>query len=567
MPELEWTAASSSRSAAAGKLLVGEPYFTPGRAARPRDEGRRRDLGRATSRSCGPGAAARGSSAGSAPRSRIENVLEALLVERARASSSSRTSRRSRASTAASTCATCRRITIDPDTAKDFDDALSFRREADGIRAWVHIADVSYFVPAGSPLDRGAAERAFSTYVPGPRRADAAARARRRRLLAAPAPGPALRHGRDAAARRAELLPLGDQLATRGSPTARPSGARRRRRSLEQLDLERRGRDGAARPRASRAARSRSQTPEVVFSFDATARVAERLARGRAARAHARRGADDPRERARRRVPRRPAAARRSTACTSGPTRRRSSCCSRSSPTSTCRRRPCPKRLSPQEAAELAGEISRRVTRVRRAVGARAGGVPGARPARAQAGALRPAQPRPLRAREHRVLPLHLADPPLSRPRRPPRAPARARPRRRSAARTTCTSSPSTPPRASARRRRSSTSPTTSASPGCSSDRLLERGLGASRGRARSPALIGSGLFVRFGEVFEGFLPARRLPGEFFELNQTGTALVGPHDRAPLPARRPDRGARRVDREERGQGRAGAARVTPPTKL
>src|SRR5581483_7890468 len=57
-------------------------------------------------------------------------------------------------------------FTIDPETAKDFDDALSFRREPDGIRAWVHIADVSYFVRAGSPLDQGAAERAFSTYVP-----------------------------------------------------------------------------------------------------------------------------------------------------------------------------------------------------------------------------------------------------------------------------------------------------------------------------------------------------------------------------------------------------------------
>jgi len=39
--------------------------------------------------------------------------------------------------------------------------------------------------------------------------------------------------------------------------------------------------------------------------------------------------------------------------------------------------------------------------------------------------------------------------------------------------------------------------------------------------------LIGSGLFARFGSVFEGFLPARRLPGEFFELNATATALVG----------------------------------------
>jgi len=58
-------------------------------------------------------------------------------------------------------------FTIDPDEAKDFDDALSFRPEGDGIRAWVHIADVSAYVPAGSPLDRDAADRAFSSYVPG----------------------------------------------------------------------------------------------------------------------------------------------------------------------------------------------------------------------------------------------------------------------------------------------------------------------------------------------------------------------------------------------------------------
>jgi ribonuclease R len=39
--------------------------------------------------------------------------------------------------------------------------------------------------------------------------------------------------------------------------------------------------------------------------------------------------------------------------------------------------------------------------------------------------------------------------------------------------------------------------------------------------------LIPSGLFVRFAEVLEGFLPARRLPGDYFELNELGTALVG----------------------------------------
>jgi len=58
-------------------------------------------------------------------------------------------------------------FTIDPETAKDFDDAISVQREGDVLRAWVHIADVSHFVPAGSQLDLGAARRSFSAYVPG----------------------------------------------------------------------------------------------------------------------------------------------------------------------------------------------------------------------------------------------------------------------------------------------------------------------------------------------------------------------------------------------------------------
>jgi ribonuclease R len=58
-------------------------------------------------------------------------------------------------------------FTIDPEDAKDFDDALSFRREDDSMRAWIHIADVSTYVPAGSALDHDAAERSFSVYVPG----------------------------------------------------------------------------------------------------------------------------------------------------------------------------------------------------------------------------------------------------------------------------------------------------------------------------------------------------------------------------------------------------------------
>jgi ribonuclease R len=58
-------------------------------------------------------------------------------------------------------------FTIDPESAKDHDDALSFRAEGDSVRAWVHIADVSAYVPSGSALDRDASERAFSVYVPG----------------------------------------------------------------------------------------------------------------------------------------------------------------------------------------------------------------------------------------------------------------------------------------------------------------------------------------------------------------------------------------------------------------
>jgi ribonuclease R len=59
-------------------------------------------------------------------------------------------------------------FTIDPEGAKDFDDALTFQsEEGGGVRAWVHIADVSAYVPAGSPLDRDAATRGNSVYVPG----------------------------------------------------------------------------------------------------------------------------------------------------------------------------------------------------------------------------------------------------------------------------------------------------------------------------------------------------------------------------------------------------------------
>ena len=59
-------------------------------------------------------------------------------------------------------------FTIDPVTAEDFDDAVSAQRRDDGtIRVWVHIADVTAFVRPGSAIDREAARRSTSVYVPG----------------------------------------------------------------------------------------------------------------------------------------------------------------------------------------------------------------------------------------------------------------------------------------------------------------------------------------------------------------------------------------------------------------
>jgi ribonuclease R len=59
-------------------------------------------------------------------------------------------------------------FTVDPDDARDFDDAISARRERRGrVRVWVHIADVTAFVRPGGRLDREAFRRGTSVYVPG----------------------------------------------------------------------------------------------------------------------------------------------------------------------------------------------------------------------------------------------------------------------------------------------------------------------------------------------------------------------------------------------------------------
>ncbi|HEY3613868.1 MAG TPA: ribonuclease catalytic domain-containing protein, partial [Gaiellales bacterium] len=58
-------------------------------------------------------------------------------------------------------------ITIDPPTARDFDDAISIEPDGDGVRAFVHIADVASYVKPGGALDDEAERRTCSVYVPG----------------------------------------------------------------------------------------------------------------------------------------------------------------------------------------------------------------------------------------------------------------------------------------------------------------------------------------------------------------------------------------------------------------
>jgi len=57
-------------------------------------------------------------------------------------------------------------VTIDPDDARDFDDAIQVEKTGSGWRLGVHIADVATYVKPGSALDRAARRRGNSVYLP-----------------------------------------------------------------------------------------------------------------------------------------------------------------------------------------------------------------------------------------------------------------------------------------------------------------------------------------------------------------------------------------------------------------
>ena len=57
-------------------------------------------------------------------------------------------------------------VTVDPDDARDFDDAIHVEKIGGGWRLGVHIADVAAYVEPDSPLDREARRRGNSVYLP-----------------------------------------------------------------------------------------------------------------------------------------------------------------------------------------------------------------------------------------------------------------------------------------------------------------------------------------------------------------------------------------------------------------
>ncbi|HKP18384.1 MAG TPA: RNB domain-containing ribonuclease [Gaiellaceae bacterium] len=260
-----------------GKLVVGEPYFTPGvPLVLDRKTLRGAERGDLAVVATGRGRAKVERVVGRADR--IEAVLEGLLVESgARAgfepyeppepSTEGRVDLRELTT-----------FTIDPDTAKDFDDAISVAREGDGLRVWVHIADVAAFIPAGSPLDHGASQRGFSTYVPG---------------LVAPMLPPELSDDLCSLRPQVERLCVTVEFPPSGSPSfyrstirsdARLTYGQAQRRDVppevaDELELARGYSDELRRRRFARGA-LRVESPEIEFEFDGRGGIARAWRQG-----------------------------------------------------------------------------------------------------------------------------------------------------------------------------------------------------------------------------------------------------------------------------------------------
>ena len=413
-------------------------------------------------------------------------------------------------------------FTIDPETAKDFDDAISVQEEEDGFRWWVHIADVSAYLPTGVPLDRGAAERAFSTYVPG---------------RVAPMLPPELSENRCSLRPNEDRLCVTVEMPPNGEPKFYRSIIRSRAR-LAYAEAERRDAEPdvaaalevtdrlTAVMRDQRFARGalRIETPEINFEFDGKGGVArawreteptahrlveELMIAANEAVAELLSGRKRP---ALYRVHERPDPQAidlllKKLADLGVPTP------------------PAPKQLSPATAAELAGEVSVRVMDYVECSGRGREAFPSL--------VLRSLK----QARYH---PENLGHSGLaSRAYCHFTSPIRRYPDlviHRALLRELGLSDDPTPADLDGLAEHTSTRERAAAQVEHLADdlclawlleaTLFERGWDDPF-EGEIVGMIASGLFIRFGDVFEGYLPARRLAGDYFELNELGTAMAG----------------------------------------
>jgi ribonuclease R len=537
-----------------GKLVVGEPFFTPGV---PLVLDRKR-LGDASPGDLAVVRTGRGRARLErvlGPARAIESALEGLLVERGAQPPSEPYQPPEPSLEGRVDLRDLLAYTIDPETAKDFDDALSVRREPEGLRAWVHIADVSYFVPAGSPLDRGAAERATSVYLPG-RVAPMLPHELADDLCS-------LRPGLDRACVTVELPPRGEPLFYRSTIRSRHrlsyGQVERildgRERVEADLDKALRATDElAAQLRRNRFARGalRIESPEIAFAFDGHGGV-ERAWRESEPHAHAL--VEELMIRANEAVAellatrRRPALYR----VHERPDSQAVALLLARLADLEVPTPPAPEadHMTPSQAAELAGAASERVAEYV-----------------TRAGRGRDAFPQlVLRSlKQARYHPENLGHSGLaSRAYCHFTSPIRRYPDlicHRALLRELGAADDPPPDDLDALAEHTSLRERAAAEIEYRADELclawlLEREL-FDRGwdepyDGEIVGVIGSGLFVRFGDVFEGFLPARRLPGDYFELNPLATALVG--RRAGRRFRLGDRIEVRVEEIRRSEGK------------
>ena len=413
-------------------------------------------------------------------------------------------------------------FTIDPENAKDFDDAISVRQEGDGFRWWVHIADVSAYLPVGTPLDRGAAARAFSTYVPG---------------TVAPMLPPQLSEDRCSLRPNADRLCVTVEMPPDRAPRFYRSVIRSKAR-LTYAEAERRDAEAGvaaaleltdkltAEMRARRFARGalRIESPEISFEFDGAGGVARAW---KEAEPTAHRLVEELMVAANEAVAQLLSSRRRETLFRvhERPDPNAIGLLLRKLADLRVPTPPVPEQLSPATAAQVAAEASELVMDYV----TRSGRGREAFPALVlrslkqahyhpenlgHAGLASPAYchfTSPIRRYPdlvvHRTLlrELGLADDP---------------PTDDLAALAELTSM----------REREAAQVEYLADELCLAwlldSTLFERGWDDPF-EGEITGAISSGLFVRFGDVFEGYLPARRLPGDYFQLNELGTALVG----------------------------------------